>query len=132
MCFGRSKAVWVSCVRTSHDLAAGLGLEPRYLGPKPSVLPLDDPAMGSEYNKTGRAQTLAPWCVCAMIYLVALAQEKAMNGRPCRHIAADGSRCNRTEEEHDTLPWFDHAFENPDQLSLDLAGAPRQVELQLE
>ncbi len=26
------------------SFAAGLGLEPRYLGPKPSVLPLDDPA----------------------------------------------------------------------------------------
>ncbi len=26
-------------------LAAGLGLEPRYPGPKPGVLPLDDPAM---------------------------------------------------------------------------------------
>ena len=25
--------------------AAGLGLEPRYPGPKPGVLPLDDPAM---------------------------------------------------------------------------------------
>lgn len=50
--------------------AAGLGLEPRYLGPKPSVLPLDDPAMGSEYNKTGRTQTLAPLCAYAMIHSV--------------------------------------------------------------
>ena len=30
--------------------AAGLGLEPRFLGPKPSVLPLDDPAIYSHYN----------------------------------------------------------------------------------
>ncbi len=28
-------------------VAAGLGLEPRYSGPKPDVLPLDDPAMES-------------------------------------------------------------------------------------
>ncbi len=26
-------------------MAAGQGLEPRFLGPKPSVLPLDDPAI---------------------------------------------------------------------------------------
>lgn len=26
-------------------LAAGLGFEPRYSGPKPDVLPLDDPAI---------------------------------------------------------------------------------------
>lgn len=26
--------------------AAGQGLEPRYSGPKPDVLPLDDPAIG--------------------------------------------------------------------------------------
>src|SRR5438067_4697584 len=28
--------------------AAGLGFEPRLLGPEPSVLPLDDPAKGSK------------------------------------------------------------------------------------
>lgn len=28
-----------------ESVAAGLGLEPRLLGPKPSVLPLDDPAI---------------------------------------------------------------------------------------
>ncbi len=36
---------WFRCLSLSHMTAAGLGLEPRYLGPKPSVLPLDDPAM---------------------------------------------------------------------------------------
>ena len=28
-----------------RKLAAGLGFEPRYAGPEPAVLPLDDPAM---------------------------------------------------------------------------------------
>lgn len=32
-------------LRTYLKVAAGLGLEPRYSGPKPDVLPLDDPAM---------------------------------------------------------------------------------------
>lgn len=30
---------------TKHKTAAGPGLEPRYPGPKPGVLPLDDPAI---------------------------------------------------------------------------------------
>ncbi len=32
-------------------LTAGQGLEPRYSGPKPDVLPLDDPAMCELYKK---------------------------------------------------------------------------------
>ncbi len=34
-------------------LAGGQGLEPRFLGPKPSVLPLDDPPLctGGSYIK---------------------------------------------------------------------------------
>ena len=34
----------VSCAITYHELAAGLGLEPRYWASKAHVLPLDDPA----------------------------------------------------------------------------------------
>gem|GEM_PF-5274000 len=30
------------------SIAAGQGLEPRYHGPKPCVLPLDDPAISSD------------------------------------------------------------------------------------
>ena len=40
-----STHVCVSGEITYLNLAAGLGLEPRYSGPKPDVLPLDDPAI---------------------------------------------------------------------------------------
>ena len=49
---------WVDCIRWVAEQAAGLGLEPRLLGPEPSVLPLDDPAIPPPllYN------TIAPVC----------------------------------------------------------------------
>ncbi len=34
-------------------LAAGQGLEPRYSGPKPDVLPLDDPAKSARVEGIG-------------------------------------------------------------------------------
>src|SRR4029450_5412588 len=39
--------------------AAGLGFEPRLLGPEPSVLPLDDPATGPAKCSAGLIKRLA-------------------------------------------------------------------------
>ncbi len=42
-CFGKYSDF--KSLDSSHLAAGGLGLEPRYSGPKPDVLPLDDPPM---------------------------------------------------------------------------------------
>jgi histidine triad (HIT) family protein len=45
------------------SIAAGLGFEPRYLPPEGNVLPLDDPAMFSEYLKTdSKSKTCQVFC----------------------------------------------------------------------
>ena len=41
----------VSVARTALKLAAGQGFEPQSAGPKPAVLPLDDPAKLTNYQR---------------------------------------------------------------------------------
>ena len=44
MLFTPLKNHYIDASRAALDLAAGLGLEPRYHAPEACVLPLDDPA----------------------------------------------------------------------------------------
>ena len=50
--------------------AAGLGLEPRYTPPEGVVLPLDDPAIGSQYKKRGSISIAARSPCCDTHFLL--------------------------------------------------------------
>ena len=43
----RTRSLRSLSINTTHELAAGLGLEPRIIGPEPIVIPFHYPAIGT-------------------------------------------------------------------------------------